>query len=155
MTSHKSLPFSSIYVTNALFYHVHFILYLQLSRSTGCFMRIDWLRIDITFLSEKIINFWKKVLIDLEVQFFSVTNFLCLRFQICPLCKFEENNHIQPLIFNQENYGKKIKKTNYLFVSTSASKQWEKHSKIHNHFEALWKIFQMRPCWLSIYLEMA
>ena len=37
-------------------------------------------RIDIAFLLEKLFQFWKKVWIDLEVQFFYVTNFLYLRF---------------------------------------------------------------------------
>ena len=60
---------------------------------------------------------------------------------------FEENNHIQPeslirIIMER-------KKANYLFVSVSHTSNEKKHSKIHDHFEALQKIFHMRPCSLS------
>ena len=49
--------------------------------------------------------------------------------------------------------GKKLtlatKKIELLVCQCFTSKQWEKHSKIHDHFEALRKTFQMRPCWMS------
>ena len=43
--------------------------------------------------------------------------------------------------FPRYNYGK-IKKANNLFVNVSLP------SKIHDHFEDLRKIFQVRPCWM-------
>ena len=39
-------------------------------RYAGCSLSFDRLRIDIAFLLEKLIQFWKKVWKDLEVQFF-------------------------------------------------------------------------------------
>ena len=48
----------------------------SVSPYTGCTLSFDRLRIVIAFLLEKLIQFWKKVWIDLEVQFFYVTNFL-------------------------------------------------------------------------------
>ena len=43
----------------------------------------------------------------------------------------------------------KIKKRKLLVCQCLTSKQWEKQSKIHNCFEALQKICQMRLYWLS------
>ena len=61
----------------------------------------------------------------------------------------------QRLVFDQEtrtatqwwsNYGKK--KSRLLVCEWFVSKQWEEHSKLGDHFEALQKTFQMRPCWM-------
>ena len=51
--------------------------------------------IDTPFLLEMLIQFWKKVWIDLEVQFFYVTNFLYLHFLVWELREFKENNFIK------------------------------------------------------------
>ena len=43
---------------------------IKFQNCTGCFARIDRLRIDITFFLEKLIQFWKKVWLDLKCSFF-------------------------------------------------------------------------------------
>ena len=62
-------------------------------------------RIDIAFLLEKLFQFWKKVWIDLEVQFFYVTNFLYLRFLAWELREFKVNNIIQLTNHGKEKNG--------------------------------------------------
>ena len=52
------------------------------------------------------------------------------------------------LLGKKTNFGNK--KIKLLVCQCFTSKQWEKHSKIHDHFEALRKTFQMRPCWMSL-----
>ena len=65
--------------------------------------------------------------------------------------RFESNRSLK--LMSQKSVGKKAnfgnKKIKLLVCQCFASKQWEKHSKIHDHFEALQKIFHMRPCSLS------
>ena len=55
-------------------------------------------------------------------------------------------------LMSQKSVEKKLTmaKKSELFVSQYfTSKQCKKHSNIHDHFEDLRKIFQMRPCWMS------
>ena len=58
-------------------------------------------------------------------------------------------------LMSQKSVGKKLtmakEKSKLLVCQCFTFKQWEKHSKIHDHFEALRKIFQMRPCWMSLF----
>ena len=66
--------------------------------------------------------------------------------------RFESNRSLK--LMSQKSVGKKAnfgnKKIKLLVCQCFTSKQWEKHSKIYDHFEALRKTFQMRPCWMSL-----
>ena len=89
------------------------------------------------------------------MQFFCVTNFLYLRFQICPPCKFEENGHIQTASLIRITMTKK--KANYLFGSVSHpsnGKNTAKSMTILKLWERPFK-WDLAGCPTSICLEMA